>query len=139
MDVTAAAAARCAIGGFDMSRGIENCPVRQVLDRVAGKWHTLLLQSLATGPQRFGSLRRAVPDISQRMLTQSLRDLQQDGLVARTVFPTTPPAVEYALTPLGRSFLEPLAALVAWAQASHPAILAARADYARATAAEAST
>ena len=67
-----------------------------------------------------------VPDISQRMLTQTLRDLQRDGLIDRTVFPTTPPSVEYRLTKLGRSLLEPLAGLIAWADKHHPAIKAAR-------------
>ena len=81
---------------------------------------------LADGPQRFGQLRRAVPDISQRMLTQTLRDLQRDGLVARRVFPTQPPSVEYRLTPLGRSFLKPLVKLIAWSERNHGAIRAAR-------------
>lgn len=103
------------------------CPVRSVLDRIGDKWSVLLLLTLAEGPRRFGALRRAVPDISQRMLTQTLRDLQQDGLIGRTVFPTVPPGVEYALTPLGQSLLEPLHALVRWADASHAEILAARA------------
>lgn len=102
------------------------CPVRDVLDQISGKWSTLLLMILASGPQRFGQLRRAVPDISQRMLTQTLRDLQRDGLVARRVFPTQPPSVEYRLTPLGRSFLKPLMKLIEWSERNHGAIRAAR-------------
>jgi DNA-binding HxlR family transcriptional regulator len=106
------------------------CPVRDVLDQISGKWSTLLLMILASGPQRFGQLRRSVPDISQRMLTQTLRDLQRDGLVARRVFPTQPPSVEYRLTPLGRSFLKPLLKLIQWSERNHAAIRAARAAFA---------
>ncbi len=108
------------------------CPVRDVLDQLADKWSVLILTALAERPYRFGALKREIADISQRMLTQTLRDLQADGLVERTVFPTTPPSVEYKLTPLGRSFLVPLAALVEWAFAHHPAIREARADFAAA-------
>lgn len=110
---------------FDAAR----CPVRDVLDQIAGKWTTLLMIMLAERPHRFGELRRGLPDISQRMLTQSLRDLQRDGLVSRHVHPTVPPSVEYRLTPLGASLLEPLAAIVAWASEHHGAIRAARAAY----------
>jgi DNA-binding HxlR family transcriptional regulator len=102
------------------------CPVRDVLDQISGKWSTLLVMILATRAHRFGELRRAVPDISQRMLTQTLRDLQRDGLISRHVFPTLPPSVEYRLTPLGRSFLRPLIGLVRWSLRNHQAIRAAR-------------
>jgi DNA-binding HxlR family transcriptional regulator len=102
------------------------CPIRAVLDRISGKWTTLLVMVLAVRPHRFGELRRAVPDISQRMLTQTLRDLQHDGLISRHVFPTLPPSVEYRLTPLGRSFLKPLIGLVRWSAENHDAIRAAR-------------
>jgi len=78
----------------------ENCPVRDVVDVVGGKWSSLILLLLADGPKRFGAIRRQVPDISQRMLTQTLRDLQRDGYVHREVFPTQPPSVEYSLTDL---------------------------------------
>ena len=104
----------------------ERCPIRDVLDQIGDKWSTLLLLTLAEGPQRFGAIKRMVPDISQRMLTQTLRDLQRDGLISRTVFPTTPPSVEYRLTALGQSLLQPLAGLIAWADGNHPAIKAAR-------------
>lgn len=107
----------------------ELCPVRDVLDRIGDKWSTLLLLTLGEGPHRFGALKRAVPDISQRMLTQTLRDLQRDGMISRTVFPTQPPSVEYRLTPMGESILGPLRALSDWADAHHAAIKAARATF----------
>ncbi|WP_199228334.1 MULTISPECIES: helix-turn-helix domain-containing protein [unclassified Caulobacter] len=112
-----------------------DCPVRDVIDHLGDKWSTLLLSLLATGPKRFGALRRAVPDISQRMLTQTLRDLQRDGLIEREVFPTKPPSVEYSLSPLGVSLQGPLNALIAWAMDHHNAIRAARARYDEAEAA----
>lgn len=102
------------------------CPVRDVLDRVGNKWSMLLLIALADGPHRFSALLRTLPDISKRMLTQTLRDLERDGFVARTVFPTKPPSVEYRLTDLGAALLEPLARLVQWAEERHGAIRAAR-------------
>ncbi len=115
---------------FDEWRGLaldaSRCPVRDVLDRVGDKWSTLILIALAGGPQRFGALNRATPDISKRMLTQTLRTLERDGLVARRVYPTKPPSVDYRLTPLGVAMMEPLAALIRWAEQSHPAIVAAR-------------
>lgn len=107
------------------------CPIRDVLDRLGDKWSTLLVFHLAERPHRFGELRRAVPDISQRMLTQSLRDLQRDGLVSRHVHPTQPPSVEYRLTALGRSLLAPLAGLVRWADEHHNAIRASRSEFDR--------
>jgi DNA-binding HxlR family transcriptional regulator len=103
-----------------------NCPVRDVMDQVSGKWASLLLLELMDGPLRFGAIRRRVPDISQRMLTQTLRDLQRDGYVSRTVYPTQPPSVEYKLTELGLSFSRPLCALVEWAEQNHMNIRRAR-------------
>jgi DNA-binding HxlR family transcriptional regulator len=108
------------------------CPVRDVLDHIGDKWSTLMIIVLGERPHRFGELRRAIPDISQRMLTQTLRDLQRDGLVGRQVFATVPPSVEYRLTPLGQSLLEPIAALVRWADVHHPAIRTARSEFGRA-------
>ncbi|PTQ71290.1 winged helix-turn-helix transcriptional regulator [Celeribacter persicus] len=108
--------------GFDP----QNCPVRQVLDHVAAKWTSLILLELENGPQRFNALGRALPDISKRMLTRSLRELERDGLVAREVFDTKPPSVTYRLTDLGRSFLGPLHGLIDWAGAKMPEIEAAR-------------
>lgn len=106
-----------------------NCPVRDVLDQISGKWTTLLMIVLADAPHRFSELQRAVPDISKRMLTQTLRDLERDGLITRHVFPTKPPSVEYRLAPLGQSMLAPLAGLVEWAEASHASIQDARARF----------
>jgi DNA-binding HxlR family transcriptional regulator len=108
--------------GFDA----EMCPVRNVLDRIGDKWTSLLLVALAAKPRRFSELHRAVPDISKRMLTQTLRDLQRDGLITRHVFPTKPPSVEYRLSPLGQSVLGPLGVLIAWAEQSFAAIKASR-------------
>lgn len=105
------------------------CPVRDVLDHMGDKWSMLMVISLAEKPRRFSELRRAVPDISQRMLTQTLRDLERDGLVEREVFPTKPPSVEYRLSPLGLSLLEPLVGLIRWAEARHPDIRKSRLRY----------
>jgi DNA-binding HxlR family transcriptional regulator len=105
------------------------CPVRNVLDHIGDKWTTLVLMMLADGSMRFSELRRSVPDISKRMLTQTLRDLERDGIVTRTVFPTKPPSVEYALSPLGQSLLIPLQGLVEWADNSFASIERARAEF----------
>lgn len=102
------------------------CPVRGVLDKVSDKWSLLLVMTLAGGPRRFNQLRRDVPDISQKMLTQTLRDLQRDGLVARQVFDTKPPSVEYRLTQLGESIILPFGYLIEWANRNQPHIDAAR-------------
>jgi DNA-binding HxlR family transcriptional regulator len=106
-----------------------NCPVRDVINQISGKWSTLLLEALAERPYRFGELRRLVPDISQRMLTQTLRDLQRDGYVDRKVFPTKPPSVEYSMTDLGRSLFVPLSKVLQWAEENHASVKAARARY----------
>ena len=108
---------------------MENCPVRDVMDNIGGKWNSLMILSLADGPLRFSQLRRLIPDISQRMLTQTLRDLQRDGYLHRTVYPTQPPSVEYALTDLGRSLLGLLKHFVDWSLENHGAIRAAREVY----------
>ncbi|MEI2296542.1 winged helix-turn-helix transcriptional regulator [Ensifer sp. MJa1] len=108
---------------------MENCPVRDVMDNIGGKWNSLMILSLADGPLRFSQLRRLIPDISQRMLTQTLRDLQRDGYLHRTVFPTQPPSVEYSLTELGRSLLGLLKHFVDWSVENHQAIRAAREVY----------
>jgi DNA-binding HxlR family transcriptional regulator len=108
------------------SNGRRNCPVRDVLDRLGDKWSTLILVTLAQGPQRFNALARAVPDISRRMLTETLRHLERDGLIWREVTPSTPPSVAYGLTPLGISLMPPLKALIAWAERHQPEIAAAR-------------
>lgn len=107
------------------------CPVRDVLDHIGDKWSSLLMFALATRPHRFGELKRAVPDISQRMLTQSLRDLQRDGLISRHVFATVPPSVEYRLTSLGESLMPALFGLMNWANANHTRIKASRTAFDR--------
>jgi DNA-binding HxlR family transcriptional regulator len=106
--------------------GLDNCPIRQVVQNVFGKWSSLLVMALAERPYRFGELRRLVPDISQRMLTQTLRDLQRDGYVRREVFPTKPPSVEYSLTDLGRSMFGALEHILHWAENNHGRVRDAR-------------
>jgi len=95
-----------------------HCPARELLDRIANKWTALIIGILGhtDGPVRFGDLRRQINGISQKMLTQTLRDLERDGLVVRTVYPVIPPHVEYSLTPLGRTLEEPLKSLSGWAE-----------------------
>lgn len=104
----------------------DRCPVRDVLDRIGDKWSILVLCELQGGTLRFSALRKRIDDISQRMLAQTLRRLEQDGLVSREVFPTVPPSVEYTLTPMGVSLLEPIAGLVEWADRHHQAIRTSR-------------
>lgn len=108
---------------------LANCPIREVIQTISGRWSSLLMMALAERAYRFGELRRLVPDISQRMLTQTLVDLQRDGYVHREVFPTKPPSVEYRLTDLGRSMFEPLNQLLSWAERNHDAVKAARSRF----------
>ncbi|GAA1679030.1 helix-turn-helix domain-containing protein [Fodinicola feengrottensis] len=108
---------------------LRNCPCRDVLDLVANKWTALMLGALARHSHRFGELRRAVDGISQKMLTQNLRQLERDGLVSRTVHPTTPPTVEYALTDMGTEVAAYLTALSTWSQTNFDRILASREHY----------
>ncbi|MCW5721540.1 MAG: helix-turn-helix transcriptional regulator [Devosia sp.] len=125
-DVTATYVARW--GAAAAQRG-GSCPVRDVLDKVGDKWSMLLVMTLAARPRRFNELHREVPDISQKMLTQTLRDLQRDGLVSRQVFDTKPLSVEYRLTPLGQSLVVPFGHLIEWANTHYPSIDAARNAY----------
>ena len=95
----------------------ENClAIREVLNRVGDKWSVLIVGLLQSGPQRFSELKRTIEGISQRMLTLTLRGLERDGLVSRTQYPTIPPRVDYALTPLGKTLLEPVNALANWSE-----------------------
>jgi DNA-binding HxlR family transcriptional regulator len=96
--------------------------VRQVLDRIGDKWTVLVIANLHDGPRRYSNLQQVVPGISQRMLTLTLRQLGEDGLVTRTVYAEVPPRVEYALTPLGESFLATATSLIDWASDNHDAI-----------------
>ena len=100
--------------------------VSDVLARIGDKWSVLVVSRLGERPLRFNELRRSIGGISQRMLTLTLRGLERDGLVTRTVSPTIPPRVGYALTPLGRDLLEPVSALGAWAIRNQPKIARAR-------------
>lgn len=103
---------------------------REILSLVGDKWSVLVVVNLGEGPQRFGVLRRNLVGISQRMLTLTLRNLERDGIVTRTVLPTKPPGVDYALTKLGRSLLEPVTVLATWAQGHRAEIMRARAAFA---------
>ena len=100
--------------------------VTSILSRVGDKWTVLVVMMLAGGPRRFNELKRLVGGVSQRMLTLTLRGLERDGMVTRTVFPTVPPQVEYALTPLGQSLRVPLEGLGTWAFAHLPVVEQAR-------------
>jgi DNA-binding HxlR family transcriptional regulator len=105
----------------------EDCrAVSEVLARVGDKWTILVVGELGGGRKRFNEIRRALGSISQRMLTLTLRGLERDGLVTRTVFPTIPPKVEYELTKLGRSLIEPVSSIGLWARQNQAAILEAR-------------
>ena len=105
----------------------EDCrAVSDVLDRIGDKWSVLVVVMLGAGPKRFNELRRSIATISQRMLTLTLRGLERDGLVTRTVFPTIPPRVDYELTELGRSLLTPVDALGRWAREHRATIVRAR-------------
>ena len=110
----------------------QNCESRQALDRIADKWTALVVYALMEGPLRHGELRRTVQGISQKMLTQTLRGMERDGLLAREVVGQIPPHVVYSLTPLGRTLAEPLAAICRWAMEHLPDVQAARAAQARA-------
>jgi DNA-binding HxlR family transcriptional regulator len=109
----------------------QNCESRQALERIADKWTCLVVYALVDGPRRHGELRRAIDGISQKMLTQTLRSMEADGLVQRTVFDVVPPAVEYRLTPLGETLEEPLVAICQWAMEHLPELQAARRASAR--------
>ncbi len=114
-----------------VAKASDPCPVREVIECVGDKWSVLIIDRLGGGPQRFGVLARTVEGISRNMLTRTLRLLERDGLVTRTVYPTAPPTVEYALTGLGRSLVPPLNALAAWAVEHRELVQAARADFHR--------
>lgn len=107
-----------------------------ILNRIGDKWSVMVVGHLKTGTMRFSQLRRAIDGVSQRMLTLTLRNLERDGLVTRTVFPQIPPRVEYELTALGWTLTEPIGALWDWAAAHQDAVAEARTAYDRALAAE---
>jgi DNA-binding HxlR family transcriptional regulator len=108
----------------------DNCRiVVQVLDRIGDKWTVMVVDALQHGPVRFNALMRSIAGVSHRMLTLTLRSLEADGLVKRTAYTTIPPRVEYELTELGRSLIEPLAALATWVKMNRAAIDTARLTY----------
>lgn len=106
---------------------MERCPaVREVLNRVGDKWSVQIVSLLGDGPMRFSELRRSIEGISQRMLTLTVRGLERDGIITRTVFPEIPPRVEYELTKLGNTLLEPIQGLAEWAEKYRTSIQDAR-------------
>ena len=105
------------------------CPTRQALDLIADKWTTLLIYLLSRGKQRYGDLHKQVGGISQKMLTQTLRKLERDGLVSRHIYPEVPPRTEYELTPLGHTLIGPMGALCQWAGAHLAELEQARKRY----------
>jgi DNA-binding HxlR family transcriptional regulator len=107
----------------------KDCPTRQVLDLIADKWAALIVGLLEAGPMRFAALQKRIGGISQKMLTQTLRGLERDGLVQRTVYAEVPPRVEYALTPLGRTLWEPIYAIIRWSEENIEAVMVARQQY----------
>lgn len=114
---------------IDLGSEHYDCPIREVLDRIGDKWSVLVVVILGDRSHRFSELHRAIEGISQRMLTLTLRALERDGLVSRTVYPSVPPRVDYALTDLGRTLLVPLTAVSGWATAHRDDIRAARRQY----------
>lgn len=107
----------------------EDCPIRDVLSRLGDRWSLLVLETLNSRVLRFNELRREIADVSKQMLAQTLRRLERDGLVERTVYAEIPPRVEYQLTPLGYSLLLPVQSLVEWAETNHNTIRSARQGY----------
>ncbi|MGA4844238.1 winged helix-turn-helix transcriptional regulator [Streptomyces sp. G45] len=108
---------------------LAQCPARHLLDRISNKWVSLIVTALADGPQRYSDLARKLASVSQKMLTQSLRNLERDGLLTRTVTPSVPVRVDYALTPLGQSLVPLMRAIKAWAEEHMDEVLAAREGY----------
>jgi DNA-binding HxlR family transcriptional regulator len=114
-------------GRFDVLA--EACPTRQVINRIGDRWSLLVLYALEGGTLRFAQLRRTVEGVTQKMLTQTLRQLERDGMIRREVFAVVPPHVEYSLTPLGRSLASRIAAIREWAYANMDDIGAARRNF----------
>ncbi len=115
--------------GNETEPAADSCRVRSVLNRVGDKWAIYVVDRLARGSLRFGELNRGIDGITARMLTVTLRGLERDGIVTRTVHAAVPPRVDYELTPLGQTLLATIGQLVAWADAHLGEIEAARADY----------
>jgi DNA-binding HxlR family transcriptional regulator len=107
----------------------QNCPTRRALDMIADRWTVLVIGLLEDGPQRFSALQRKIGGVSQKMLTQTLRELERSGLVSRTVYAEVPPRVEYALTALGETLCAPIKAIRDWAESNIDAVNHAQAAY----------
>ncbi len=105
------------------------CPIRNVVAQIGDKWSVLILFALVDGEERFNALKKRIEGISQRMLTQTLRNLEREGFVSRTAYPEVPVRVEYALTEMGRDLVKPLYGLVSWADDHHDRINDARTAY----------
>ena len=103
-----------------------DCPAQQALERIANKWAAIVICALAKGTKRYSDLQREIGGVSQKMLTQTLRNLERDGLVERKVYPVVPPKVEYSLTPLGVTLVKPLQAMCKWAETHIDELQAAR-------------
>jgi DNA-binding HxlR family transcriptional regulator len=128
-DPSAAACDAGAASAAGTAREPTTCRARAVLQRVGDKWSVLAIDLLGQGTMRFGELHRAIDGITARMLTVTLRGLERDGIVTRTIHPVIPPRVEYALTPMGRTLLDTIGQLVTWTDSHLPEIEAARAAY----------
>lgn len=113
----------------DIFYDVEFCPIRGVFSRLSGKWCLVILTHLNFGTHRFSELLAAIPDISQRMLTQSVRTLERDGLVSRKVTPSVPPRVDYSITPFGQSFLSEMEGVLQWSLKNRSAITKAQDSY----------
>jgi len=107
----------------------ETCPIRNVVSQIGDKWSMLILFALVDGADRFNSLKGRIVGISQRMLTQTLRDLEREGYITRTVYPEVPVRVEYELTQMGQEIVKPLYQLVSWADEHQHRIIQARQEY----------
>ncbi|MEU4708698.1 helix-turn-helix domain-containing protein [Nocardia salmonicida] len=126
---TRTAAERRAEAGAAYNAYVAECPARQLLDRIGDKWVSLAINALADGALRYGELGRRLAGVSQKMLTQTLRNLERDGLVTRTVLAEVPVRVEYRLTPLGEELLPVMRTIKGWAEQHMDQVLAARAAY----------
>lgn len=113
----------------DYDAFLDRCPTRELLSRLTDKWVALVIPALADGPRRHSELANRIAGVSQKMLTQTLRSLERDGLVSRTVTPSVPVRVDYALTPLGRTLMPLVAHMKEWAECHMDEVAAARAEY----------
>ncbi len=126
---TRTAAERRAEAGAAYNAYLAECPARQLLDRIGDKWVSLAINALADGPLRYSEVNQRLAGVSQKMLTQTLRNLERDGLITRTVLPEVPVRVEYELTPLGEELLPVMLTIKSWAEQHMGQVLSARAAY----------